>query len=263
MAEKLLVEKVEFEMPDIGEETYQILGDCILFVRVECDEFQPNPLEDWDGTGKIYSFSPRHVNYVDPRGDVFGHNCCPKCGFDEPEWEWWGEENELEDSVIYCPDCEHTTPQSQQGDWYEKCPDIVALGYFEHGNYIWHVAGEIPLGTEGDYHWDGTRLAGYWEPDEALTKEVEGLEPKERRKKMEEFARQACDVYTDWCNGWVYGYIIEAYTHKPPYDEMRDYHDAPEFEDSRWGFYGWDHLKEEVETVWGLAVKALTLGEEA
>lgn len=255
------IEDLEFEMPNPGEENHWIAGDFILFVRVEYDECPPNPLEDWDGTGKIYSFNRRHVNFYkgDPR-DAFGRWRCPECGADEYhlDFEWYHEDGDGEKPVIYCHLCDHHTPQSQKDDWHEEFVDLVPLGYFEHGMCLWHVSDEIPRGTEGDYRWDGINFAGFWEPDEVLLKEVEGLGPVDRRKKMVQFARQACDVYTDWCNGQVYGYVVEAYTHRLPYDRLRDYrYDAPEYDDSCWGFYGWSDFEGEVKSVWERAVEKL------
>lgn len=260
--------QLEFEMPDPGDDIHQLVGDYILFTSADNDPFAENPCESWDGIGRIRSFSNRHANYW--KGDpleALGRWRCPECGADEEhiyfDFGWYGDDNELEQWVMSCGYCEFQTPTDKKPEWWEDFHDRIPLGYFEHGNCIWHVTGEIPLGTEGDYRWDGTRFAGFWEPDDSLLDlaDQEGLElgSHERRKKMEQWAREACETYTNWCNGWVFCYAVIAYTAKLPYDRLIDYrHDAEEFHDACCGFYDWDHFKGEVEDAWKRAVKHLS-----
>jgi hypothetical protein len=131
---------------------HKIFGDKIVFFELVHDDCPPNPLEDFDGYGTIWSFSQKHVNYKDPR--------------------------EIE--------CD---------------PDRVGLSYYQHGNCLWFVPGTRNC---PDMQWDGCEHAGIWEPDEYLLKEVKGLDQRARRKQMEKFAEQACEIYTAWCNGEVY-----------------------------------------------------------
>ena len=57
---------------------------------------------------------------------------------------------------------------------------------------------------------------------------------------MRKRARQACDAYTGWCNGDVYGYAIEKVSTCPCCGEER-----AEPVDSCWGFYGLEHCLSE------------------
>ena len=56
----------------------------------------------------------------------------------------------------------HSSFDKEAFDELKDDPDCVVLGYFEHGNCIWHVSSRKPMGTEGDYQWDGTAVAGLW-----------------------------------------------------------------------------------------------------
>lgn len=109
-------------------------------------------------------------------------------------------------------------------------PDAVPLSYFEHGLCRWAVAGELPAGARCPF--DSVSFAGIWLPD-ALT--LESARPYggwTRRQFMRKRARQACDVYTEWCNGEAYGYQLEQLC--PCGGENA------EIIDSCWGFFGLD-----------------------
>jgi len=74
------------------------------------------------------------------------------------------------------------------------------LDYFEHGQCAWSLASEGP-----QCQWDTARGAGIliWEDD------ADDLGPKtveDRRKD----ARAFIERFTEWCNGNVYGYTVEA-----------------------------------------------------
>jgi len=132
----------------------------------------------------------------------------------------------------------------------KKDKDAVALSYFEHGNSLWMVA-ELPSPAGVEFQWDGTRMAGVWEPDNVIKKTAddEGLKPgtPERRAWMVKQAEDACVIYTYWCNGQIFGYQIEIFDKRESdgevYDDLRDYrYDTAEYEDSCYGFYGSDDV---------------------
>jgi hypothetical protein len=113
----------------------------------------------------------------------------------------------------------------------EADPDAVPLSYFEHGLCRWSVAGELPLGAQCPF--DSVSFAGIWLPD-ALT--LESARPYggwTRRQFMRLRARQACDVYTLWCNGEVYGYQLTRVCHCDACGL-----EQAETIDCCWGFYG-------------------------
>lgn len=131
--------------------------------------------------------------------------------------------------------------------------DAVPLSYFEHGLCRWMVR-DASRHSIPDWQWDGTDFAGIWLPDKCLLDEAEGLTGQERRAKMTEWAAQACKIYTQYCNGDVYGYTVKAYAKKADddhtYEEPEDYEDEECLhEDSCCGCFGLDYTSEEVQSV--------------
>ena len=86
----------------------------------------------------------------------------------------------------------------------------MPLSYYEHGLCLWSVAGELPAGARCP--WDSVAFAGVWLPDAETLASARNYGGRTRRHFMRKRARQACDAYTQWCNGDVYGYEIERVT---------------------------------------------------
>ena len=124
----------------------------------------------------------------------------------------------------------------------ENNPDAVPLSYFEHGQCLWSVAGE--LSAECRCPWDSVALAGVWLPDPETLASAKHYGGRTRQLFMRIRARQACEAYTQWCNGEVYGYEVERVTHCGHCSEER-----AEFLDSCWGFFGRDNCLREATTV--------------
>lgn len=106
------------------------------------------------------------------------------------------------------------------------CGTAFLLDYNEHGGIEWYLDTSdysVPWNTAG---FGGILIY------EGYTKHL----PKtyEERQKL---ARSILEEYNDWVNGSVYGFCIE--------DENGDE------EDSCWGYYGWEHMKEELERIIG------------
>lgn len=89
-------------------------------------------------------------------------------------------------------------------------PDAVKLSYFEHGQCLWSVAGDLPSDCRRPF--DSVPLAGVWLPDADTLESAARYGGRTRRHFMRKRARRACDAYTRWCNGEVYGYAIERVT---------------------------------------------------
>ena len=110
-------------------------------------------------------------------------------------------------------------------------PDAVPLSFFEHGQCLWSVAGELPVAARCP--WDSVPFAGVWLPDAETLESAHNYNGRTRRHFMRKRARQACEVYTGWCNGNIYGYRIERIR---PCPECSD--EKPELMESCRGFYG-------------------------
>jgi len=132
----------------------------------------------------------------------------------------------------------------------DKDADAVILSYFEHGQSLWFVKDSpAPAGVE--FQWDGVRVAGIWIPDDCVRESYTGQDGLSRRDWMVKQAAAACETYTQWSNGEVYGYDVELYCKRVEddylYDELTDYRFAnPVYADSCGGFYGWDYFEQEV-----------------
>ena len=109
--------------------------------------------------------------------------------------------------------------------------DAIPLSYYEHGLCLWSVAGELPPGAACPF--DSVAFAGIWLPDVNTLASARLYGGWTRRQFMRTRARQACDVYTAWCNGEVYGYEITRLTACRQCSA-----ECAEPVDSCWGFYG-------------------------
>lgn len=136
----------------------------------------------------------------------------------------------------------------------EENKDAVRLSYFEHGNCLWMVS-DAPTPPGVEFQWDGVRFAGLWVPDKCLLDEVDGLTTEARHTRMQQFATQACETYSQWCNGEIYGYSVSLYklrkdTQGEPYEKEDDYRrDKAIEEDSCFGFFGYDCVQQEVKAL--------------
>lgn len=125
---------------------------------------------DYDGW-KVHSFGRRHSNRVEPEDIGFEYDYDKEC---------------------HVPDA----------DLQAKLDAGLAffLDYYEHGQCMWSLSGEGP-----QCRWDTARFAGImlWSQDEG---DLGPVEPSERRADAKRFIER----YTDWCNGSVFGYTVEA-----------------------------------------------------
>ena len=121
-------------------------------------------------------------------------------------------------------------------------PDAVQLSYFEHGRCLWAVAGELPAGAR--CRWDSVDFAGVWLPDAETLASARNYGGRTRQHFMRKRARQACDAYTQWCNGEVYGYEIDRVS---ACDACGGEQTA--FFDACWGFFGLDYCLAEALSV--------------
>lgn len=189
----------------------------IAFYRVSYDESPPNPCEDTDGMGIMYSFSRKHGNYLK---------------MDYPTSR---------------DECEKILRRD-----FGKY--IQILGYFEHGQCDWHLSGCRPAGTECDYRWDGCSFAGMWVPDEVILAELKKIRGVEAKMAYAVGCAEACcKTYTQWCNGEVYAYSVDIYDVKKTdddavYDMESDYrHTEALASDSCCEYYGYDDVIEALQ----------------
>lgn len=127
--------------------------------------------------------------------------------------------------------------------------DVIPLSYFEHGNSLWMVMNApTPAGVE--FQWDGVEFAGIWIPDKDVRESYTGQDGLTRRQWMVKQAASACEIYTYFCNGEVYGYRLDLYLLRREGGEVYTDRDDYRFtkaiwQDACWGYYGWDDAKEQ------------------
>jgi uncharacterized protein YbaR (Trm112 family) len=85
-------------------------------------------------------------------------------------------------------------------------PDAVRIDKYEHSGITYSVAGE-----GRNCRWDTSSTWAVWYPDNCLLDELKGLKGKTRRNKCIEYARQACELFNQWCNGEVYCIVKETF----------------------------------------------------
>jgi hypothetical protein len=119
-------------------------------------------------------------------------------------------------------------------------PDAVPLSYYEHGLCLWSVAGELPAAAR--CQWDSVSFAGVWLPDAETLESAKPYGGRTRQLFMRKRARQACEAYTQWCNGDVYGFNVERVTTCPHCGK-----ESAESLDSCWGFFGMDTCLSEAQ----------------
>jgi hypothetical protein len=122
----------------------------------------------------------------------------------------------------------------------EGNPDAVPLSYYEHGLCLWSVAGELP--AECRCRFDSVNFAGVWLPDALTLESARHYGGRTRLHFMRKRARQACEAYTEWCNGDIYGYDVERVTTCAHCGE-----ESTESVDSCWGFFGLDTCLSEAQ----------------
>jgi hypothetical protein len=120
----------------------------------------------------------------------------------------------------------------------EHDPDAVPLSYYEHGRCLWSIAGELPAGARCPF--DSVPLAGVWLPDAETLASAKDYGGWTRRQFMRKRARQACDAYTQWCNGDIYGFEIARIDICPCCGEEK-----AEPLESCWGIYGLEECRAE------------------
>lgn len=167
-------------------------------VDIEPDEDAENPADE--GGWKPYSFSSRHRAYQHPT----------KLGLS----------TELGEDGL---------PVVEDDELKQKLEDGRAflLSYFEHGSCQWSLLDQGPK-----CRFDSVRIGGLlvWEGDENDL----GKTRDERAKSAEAFL----GVYTQWCNGQVYGYSITD-----PTEAIQ--------EAGCWGFFDMDQMFREIKDIVG------------
>lgn len=124
------------------------------------------------------------------------------------------------------------TTMFHEPEYFPGDPDAILLDLYEHGGVAYSVSGG---GMQ--CRWDTSTGESVWIPDACLRDELEKIaDPTGRYRKAKEYAAQACETYTSWCNGDNYGVVVQTH------DSEGHLYD----EDACWGYIGGDYAEEEL-----------------
>jgi hypothetical protein len=111
----------------------------------------------------------------------------------------------------------------------------VPLDVYDHSSIHYSVAGE---GVQR--LWDTAQGGAVWVPDEECLTDIESHPGDQRTAQARALARSACQVYTAYVNGDVYGIVLETY-------ERDGEGWVPISEDSCWGYFEHAYAAEEMQ----------------
>lgn len=113
---------------------------------------------------------------------------------------------------------------------------FLILSYFEHGDGHWYIEGDKSSGVDAGNHWDTTKFAGFWIPDEAERLRAKHLSRAKRKERLVKLCQSELNVWNEYWNGYVYEAEITIF-------------DGSKKVWNRWTneMYGWDLLVNDVE----------------
>lgn len=237
----------EIKLPSYPEEetTAHVVGSHILFIGLHYDPDASNPLEDCDGIGEIEAIDSRRHSGI---------------SLELALSRMWRDEDII-------------PLRFRDGNLCEWSVSPEADEAFRTIRATRHAA--LLLGRDQDEALEAfdpdwaNHIGGIWTPDKCVRDSYTGQDGLSRRDWMVKQAEGACETYTDWCNGSVYGYDVRLYKLRKtsdgePFDRLDDYRlDKEVKEDSCWGFYGWDYFVDEVKSVIKYMLKDLGYSRRA
>lgn len=287
--------------PYVGEVVVKVDGDKAAVGYLLLDEDCPDPLEDCDGMGHIYT-SNRHAGNEQHQKmqAALGLNsewepdleslredaevgiileAAKKIDADAFAVEWFGRDYDVGEDMWHVaftdPSREQNLLAAERYDWENgnrvhrisflgKDEDVrdwedlakemwlegrangtignkwaVSLDVYEHSGISYSVSGE---GMQ--CQWDTARGGAVWVPDKDLIEDIESHPENERTQRARELARQACEEYTSWCNGYCYGAVVEEFKR-----EGEDGEWIEKGRDSCWGYIGYECAMSELKTM--------------
>lgn len=217
MSDQAVKEKPDIQglkFPDPGETKYFVdQRGWRISIEIDYDHDPQDPTQDDDCAGTIHGFLPRKTSY-------------------------WREVADMHLSPDELFEYLDETYGPRDIGW-------VQLGYYEHGLCSWFVHDSAPPGAE--FRWDGTRLGGIWLPNEYIKEEAQKLPEEERKAYIRQRAAWCAETYTQWCNGAVYGYVVQIHEKLDACEKCGHSEFEEKDEDSCWGFFGYPEVQDEIK----------------
>ncbi len=216
----------QIKLPELDETSSIVIGDTILFIHLAYDDSPSDPLKDCDGMGNIEQINSRQFHGISTTtalGNLYDDfDAVPLRYIDhggQCEWRVEYDHQEIYESIL--TDIVRRRLEGRSGEDVDE-PDWL------------------------------DKINGIWTPDKSTSESYNKQDGLSRREWMVKQAASACETYTDYCNGSVYGYTVTLHTVRKDEGEIIDdpdyyaHHKEELSEDSCWGFYGWEYFKDEV-----------------
>lgn len=232
MSDRKRIPQISLPTDTDNTPTAYVIGIHILFVGMHRDESPSNPLEDCDGIGSIDAITSRRLHGISRDTAMYqlwdDYECIIPLKYRdysyECKWEVHPDAEEIYTSIRVAKNTAILLNKDESEARDEFYPD-------------WH---------------DNETVDGIWTPDKYVRESYTGQDGLSLYQWMVKQAEGACEQYTDYCNGNVYGYDIRIYKVRKDDDGdiITDFdyyeHHKEVAEDSCWGFYGWDYFRSEV-----------------
>jgi hypothetical protein len=132
---------------------------------------------------------------------------------------------------------------------YQKGTMWLLVQKYSHSGVHYSIAGHH---SYPDFMWDVSPFAGIFIPCDWVQKQYHKNKYKRGGKaaalaKMQADSNSILDEYSKWCNGDVWGYVVEV--------RDQDGEELTDEADSCWGFIGYEYATEELERAFKYAVE--------
>jgi len=217
------------------------------------DPYPQNPIEDWDGNGKILRAFDREERKLIEEAIGF-YSIDPPVTIDQAEERFTKAVQKL--SAVYSLVEDIATPddldelegilnifleevdncKAEKERYTEKYR--VPLDLYDHSGQKWYVGGEA-WGQVQYPQWDLSRNAGMWIPDKTAREHIESFPEDQRMAKAIGLARDALRLYNAYIGGDVWDAFIWTIPKTLAPDDVEPV-DRFEIEAQ---FYGWTEAK--------------------
>jgi len=145
---------------------------------------------------------------------------------------------------VYCDEVEELAIDLYSKHWESMVgPFVIPVNYC-HSN---HGPGTTSIGVD---NWDGDWQDppnAVWVADKCAEQNIvgPGMSDADIRKSATEYAEGVLNEYAKWCNGEVYGCVVEIFENTTPDEESATWEQRDS--DSCWGFIGYDYAEKTLE----------------
>ena len=146
---------------------------------------------------------------------------------------------------VYCDEVEELAINLYSKHWEAMVgPFVIPVGYC-HSN---HGPGTTSIGVD---NWDGdwqNPPNAVWVADKDAEENIvgPGMSDADIRKSAMEYAEDVLNEYAKWCNGEVYGCVVEIFENTTPDGKSETWEQRDS--DSCWGFIGYEYAEESLKS---------------